>query len=484
MDPATLMTRPVTELARLVREGELSARELVQASLDRIGALDGEVNAFVDVFAEDALAEAGAIAPGDPRPFAGVPIAIKGNRPVAGRRLTVGSDFFGDFVAPVDHNVVARLRRAGFVIVGTTTMPEFGILPSTETRRFGPTRNPWDPSRTPGGSSGGSGAAVAAGMVPIAHANDGGGSTRIPAACCGLVGLKPQRGRISTAPEVGFSFLVQDGVLTRTVAETAQLLDLLAGPELGDAAWAPPPPEPFADAAAREPGRRRIALALNPPLPEAELDPVIEAVVRDAAAVLESLGHEVEEVQAPWSDKDMLRLFTASFGPAVSTQIAFGALLAGRPAVAEDVEPLSWAIWQLCQTITSVDAAVAEVRLQAFARALITWADPYDAILTPALAEAPVPIGVLDPQKAEPMRTFARSGRFTPYTAVANVTGSPAIALPVAVRPEGDAAAGLPIGIQLLGRPAGEGPLLALAAQLEAARPWADRLSPLARRAA
>jgi amidase len=161
--------------------------------------------------------------------------------------------------------------------------------------------------------------------------------------------------------------------------------------------------------------------------------------------------------------------------------MAFGALLAGRAPAAGDVEPLSWAIWELCQTITSVDAAVTEVRLQAFGRALITWADPYDAILTPALAEAPVPIGVLDPQAPEPMRTFARSARFTPFTAVANVTGAPAIALPVAVRPDGDAAAGLPIGIQLLGRPAQEGPLLAIAAQLEAARPWAGRLSPPAR---
>jgi len=480
MDAAALLTRPVTESARLIASGEVAASELVQASLDRIAALDGEVNAFVDVFADDALAEAAAIAPGDPRPFAGVPIAIKSNRPVAGRRLTVGSGWLGDYVPPVDHNVVARLRRAGFVIVGTTTMPEFGILPVTETRRFGPTRNPWDLERTPGGSSGGSGAAVAAGMVPIAHGNDGGGSTRIPAACCGLVGLKPQRGRISAAPEVGFSFLVQDGVLTRTVAETAALLDLLAGPELGDAAWAPAPPEPFAAAAGREPGRRRIALALNPPLPDAELDPVIEAAVRDAAAVLESLGHEVEEVRAPWGDKGMLKLFTASFGPAVCTQIAFGALLAGRPPVEEDMEPLSWAIWKLCQTISSVDAALAEARLQAFSRQLIAWADPYDAILTPALAEAPVPIGVLDPQAPEPMRTFARSGRFTPYTAVSNVTGSPAVALPFASRPDGDAAAGLPLGIQLIGRPAAEGPLLALAAQLEAARPWAQRLSPLA----
>src|SRR4051794_41244439 len=215
---ADLLFRPVHELAGSVRSGELTARELVQASLDRIAELNPTLNAFVDVFAEEALAEADGIGPDDPRPFAGVPIAIKNNRAVAGRRLTFASDFAGDFVAPYDHNVVARLKAAGFVIVGTTTLPEWGILPTTETARFGPTRNPWDQSRTPGGSSGGSAAAVASGMVPIAHANDGGGSTRIPAACCGLVGLKPQRGRISLGPEGGDHPLAQDGGLTRTVA--------------------------------------------------------------------------------------------------------------------------------------------------------------------------------------------------------------------------------------------------------------------------
>ena len=263
---ADLMFRPVGELAGLVRSGELSARELVQSSLDRIEALDGEVNAFVDVWAEEALADADAIGPGDERPFAGVPIAIKNNRAVEGRRLTYGADLFGDFRAPMDHNVVRRLKAAGFVLVGSTTLPEFGILPVTETRRFGPTRNPWDPSRTPGGSSGGSAAAVAAGMVPIAHGNDGGGSIRIPAACCGLVGLKPQRGRISLGPEAGGLFLVVDGVLTRTVSETAQVLDVLAGYELGDAWWAPDPDQPFADQATDDPGRLRIAITTKSPL--------------------------------------------------------------------------------------------------------------------------------------------------------------------------------------------------------------------------
>ena len=206
------------------------------------------------MFHDEALAAAAAIHPGDERPFAGVPIAVKNNRAIEGKRLTYCADYMGDWPAPIRPQ---RRRGAcappGFVIVGSTTLPEWGILPWTNTKRFGATRNPWDPARTSGGSSGGSATAVAAGMVPIAHANDGGGSTRIPAACCGLVGLKPQRNRISFAPEIGQSFLATDGVLTRTVADTAAALDLLAGREVGDAAWAPPPAEPFAATAGREP---------------------------------------------------------------------------------------------------------------------------------------------------------------------------------------------------------------------------------------
>ena len=190
-----------------------------------------------------------------------MPIAIKDNRPVAGMPLTMGSDLFGEFVPGHDAFLVRRLREAGFVIVGKTSMPEMGILPTTEPRRFGPTRNPWDTDRTPGGSSGGAAAAVAAGMVPVAHGNDGGGSIRIPASCCGLVGLKPARGRVSVGPDGGQSFLVSDGVLTRSVGDTATVLDVLAGAELGDATWAPPPPAAYAALARVDPGRLRIGLA-------------------------------------------------------------------------------------------------------------------------------------------------------------------------------------------------------------------------------
>ncbi|HEV2770756.1 MAG TPA: amidase [Solirubrobacteraceae bacterium] len=476
MAGADLLFRPVHELAALVRRGEVTARELVDLSLERIDALDGTINAFVDVDAERARAAAGAINPGDARPFAGVPVAIKNNRPVQGLPLTFGARFAGDLVAPYDHNVTRRLRAAGFVIMGTTALPEWGILPVSEASRLGPTRNPWDLGRTPGGSSGGSAAAVAAGMVPFAHGNDGGGSLRIPAACCGLVGLKPQRGRISPAPESGEQFLVSDGVLTRTVVETAALLDLLAGPELGDASWAPPPPEPFAVQAARgpDPGRR-IALTTTSPLPDIELDPACVQAVRDAGALLESLGHEVVEDDPPWDQPGLLDLFTQAFGPAVATQIALMATVAGREPTAQDMEPLSWEIWQMAKGLDCVSARLAIVGLEGLARAIVTWCDRYDAVLTPALAEAPLPIGTLAAHPDRPMRDFARSARFTPYTAISNVSGSPAVSLPLYEHARAQGAAGVPLGIQLIGRPAGEGSLLALAAQLEAAHPWAAR---------
>src|SRR3954451_5422461 len=466
-----LLFRPVTELAESVRSGEISARELIQVSLDRIEEVNPKLNAFVDVFADEALAQADGIGAGDPRPFAGVPIAIKNNRAVAGKRLTLGSDFTGDFTAPYDHNAVQRFRAAGFVVVGTTTLPEWGILPVSQARRFGPTNNPWDVTRTPGGSSGGSAAAVASGMVPIAHANDGGGSTRIPAACWGRVGRKPQRGRISLAPEAGEAYLVQDGVLTRTVAETAQLLDVLSGHVLGDASWAPPPASPFAAQAASEIGRKRFAFTTLPPIPDVTVDPVCVKAVHDAAALLQSLGHEVVEADPPWQDASLLETFTANFGPALATQMAFIGIVNGREPTAEDMEPLSWAIYNLSKGIDSVQASLATFQLHAVARALITWVSDYDFLLTPSLAEAPVVHDTINPCSDQPMADFTRSGHFTPFTAGQNIPGSPAISLPLYHRDDLD----LPVGVQIIGQPAGEGDLLALAAQLEAALPWHDR---------
>jgi amidase len=470
-----LMFRPATELAAMVRAGEVSARELVQLSLERIEELNPALNAFVDIDAERALAAADAVRPGDERPFAGVPTAIKNNRPVAGLRLTYGCKLMSEFVCDYDHNVTGRLRDAGFVIVGTTTLPEYGILPTSEARIFGPTRNPWDLQRTPGGSSGGAAAAVASGMLPVAHGNDGGGSVRIPAACCGLVGLKPARGRISAAPELGDSSLGIDGMLTRTVADTAAILDVLAGYEPGDATWAPPPAEPFAQSAARDPGRLRIAATTLPPVPDAVVDPICARALADAAELLRSLGHEVEEVDPPWQQDGLSELFGVVFSNHIALSIAYSAVVAGREPTADDMEPMSWAIFSMIRKLGAVEGMGAAVRLQAFARRLVAFLAPYDALLTPALAERPLPLGTLDTAAPEPMATFTRSGLFTPFTPVFNASGQPAIALPLF---EGED--GLPLGVQLVGRPAGEGALLALAAQLEGARPWADRRPAIA----
>jgi amidase len=470
MTTRDLMFAPATELAAMVRSGEVSASELVQTSLERIEELNPALNAFVEVDSERALATAAQIGPGDERPFAGVPIAIKNNRPVKRLRLTYGCSLMAEHVAAYDHNITRRLREAGFVIVGTTTLPEYGILPVSEARLFGPTRNPWDLARTPGGSSGGAAAAVAAGIVPVAHGNDGGGSIRIPAACCGLVGLKPARGRISPAPELGDSSLGIDGVLTRTVADTAAILDVLEGYETGDATWAPPPAEPFAVAARANPGKLRIAATTLPPVPDAVVDPICARAVDDASELLRSLGHDVEEVEPPWQAAGLQELFGMVFSNHIALSIAYSGNVAGRAPSAEDMEPMSWAIHSMIEKLGAVPGMAAAVGLQSFARKLVAFLDPYDILLTPALAERPLPIGTLDTAAPDPMSTFSRSGLFTPFTPVFNATGQPGVSLPLY---EGED--GLPLGVQLVGRPAGEAQLLALAAQVEAVQPWAGR---------
>ena len=466
-----VLYRPATELADLVRRGEVTSRELVEASLRRIGAVDDRVNAFVDVDADGALTVADAIEPGDERPFAGVPIAIKTEFPTAGLLSTLGSNLFGDFRPDHDAHAVRRLREAGFVVVGTTNMPEMGIMPVTEPHRFGPTRNPWDLERTPGGSSGGSSAAVAAGMVPIAHGSDGGGSIRIPAACTGLVGLKPARNRISRGPEVGEHWLTVQATLTRTVADTAAVLDVMAGYELGDANWAPPPAEAFAASAAREPRPLRVALTTTPPV-DCDVDPACAQAARDAGELLASLGHEVEETTPEWQVPGLGAMFLSAFGSSIALAVLYGGMVAQREPTAADVEPMTWSIFQHGMEVNAVSYLAAVAQLQGFARGFMSFFTDYDVLLTPSLATPPVPIGEYDTNLG--MEEWGRTAQFTPFTAIANVTGQPAISLPLFQGEEG-----LPLGVQIFGPPAGEGLLLSLASQLEAARPWADRIAAL-----
>jgi amidase len=469
-----LLVRPALELAQLVRSGQVSARELVEAALCRLEEREPRINAFCFVDAERALAGAGEVSPGDERPFAGVPIAVKDGTPQAGLPMRMGSALFEGYVPDHDAASVRRLEGAGFIPIGRTTMPEFGILPTTEPRLTGPTRNPWDPSRTPGGSSGGSAAAVAAGVVPLAHGSDGGGSLRIPAACCGLVGLKASRGRISFAPDRGDDPLVTEGVLTRTVADTAALLDVLSGYEPGDATWAPPPSQPFREAARVPPGSLRVGLLLEPPVPGVGLDPACARAAEDAARLLENLGHHVGPsgleplTEGEWGAFDDVWAVLAAEG------VAAGRGLPGREPAPDDVEPLTRALYEKGRALDALSYRRSFAELQRVARRVVAATRPFDVLLTPALAERPVPIGTITGlTQPDPLQALSRSNCFTPYTALWNVTGQPAVSLPLFGGDDG-----LPLGVQLVGPPAGEPLLLALAAQLEEARP-PGRLSPM-----
>jgi amidase len=474
MDALAFMS--AVELAARIRDRSVSPRDVVEACVRRIEAIDPQLGAFIELDAERALAEADAVEPGDQRPFAGVPIAVKANTAVAGLCMNFASAFLAGHRPTHSAYLVRRLREAGFVVVGTTNMPEFGILPTTESRHTGPARNPWDTGRTPGGSSGGSAAAVAAGLVPIAHGNDGGGSLRIPAACCGLVGLKTSRGRISRGPDLGDSFLGADGVLTRTVAETALLLDVLSGYEPGDATWAPRPAEPYTLAMRRDPGRLRIAMTLDNAL-GVECDPEVVRGVHEAAAVLRELGHEVEEASPSLPGPDSLEIFIDVFGPQVSLGIAFGEVLAGRPPEEDELEPLSRAVMERARGLPATGYLTALAQLQALARNTVAFFADYDLLLTPVLATRPLPIGELHGCGDEPMEDLRRSGRFAPYTALFNVTGQPAISIPMGFGEDG-----LPTAVQLVGHPLGEETLLQVAARLEIARPWAAHRPAIAER--
>jgi amidase len=348
------------------------------------------------------------------------------------------------------------------VILGKTNTPEFGTTAVTEPELHGPCRNPWDTARTPGGSSGGAAAAVAAGLAPVAHGSDGGGSIRIPASCCGLFGLKPVRGRISTAPYGDLYGFSTNGALARTVADSAVFLDAIAGPEPGDQYRAPPPERPFADEAAAPPGRLRVALALAPPMP-APVDPECADAARDAAALLAELGHDVDEVEPPWQSDALLDLFLVVWQtiPALYPGIDLSRL-----------EPMNRLFAERAAATSSVEYLRAMVQLQAYGRRIAAFCAGFDLVVTPGLALPPVPVGWVGDGVA-PEEQFVRAAQFTPFTPAVNVAGLAAASVPLAW-----SRAGLPLGTQLIAA-AGEPVLLRVAAQLEAARPWAGRRPPV-----
>lgn len=449
------------EQGAAVRRGEVSPVELVEHYAVRADA----VGAFVTRTTEQALATAERLTPGIGGPLHGVPTAIKDLNLTAGVPTAFGSAAFTDYVPDVNDAVVEAVIAAGMLSLGKTNTPEFGSPCYTEPDVASPAVTPWDPSRMAGGSSGGAAAAVAAGLVPVAQGSDGGGSIRIPASCCGLVGLKPSRGRISNAPLHGDPVgLATAGPIARTVRDAAAFLDVLAGRRDGDPSWAPPPRDSFLSACDRQPGTLRIARFIEPIIADTLPHPEVVTAWEGASALLESLGHEVVDVAVPLPSS-AIEVFETCWAVLTSLSVV-------TPEQELQLRPLTRWLMQRGQAVSGpgFGLAIGELRRIA-AQALIALA-PYDAVLTPTLAQPPLPVGAIR-NDDDPEADFEAQKAFTPWTSAWNVTGMPAISLPLHWTPDG-----LPVGVMLAGRPAEEELLLSLSAQIEAAAPWSDRHPP------
>jgi len=463
-------------LGELVRRGEVSASDLLETAIARAEAVNPRINAVVYRFYDAARTAAASFKPAA-EPFAGVPLLLKdilGD--CAGVPTRYGSGFIPAVPAPADSYLVARLKRAGFIPFAKTNAPEFGLPPFTEPRLYGPARNPWDLARTPGGSSGGSAAAVAAGVVPLAHANDGGGSIRIPAACCGLVGLKPTRGRTSLGPLIGdiMNGLVVEHVVSRSVRDTAAALDAVAGYAAGDPYAAPPPPRPFLAALADTPRRLRIAFSTRLPYGGA-LDAEIAAATTATATLCADLGHTVEEADVDFGAAAIGPAFLAVYAAGLAATIDAVARLVGRGPRAEDVEAMTWNFYQLGRAVTGSQYLTAVGALQQAGRAFAAFFERRDVWLTPSLGAAPLPVGLIDFDDPKASLADPRIAAFAHYNPLYNLSGLPAVSLPLQVSP-----AGLPIGMLFGARHGEEALLLQLAGALEAARPWSGRRPALA----
>ncbi len=463
-----------TAQAELVRRGDVKPIELLDATIERIERLNPTLNAVVTPMYDEARRQAAGELPDGP--FRGVPFLVKDLlASCRGVRLTAGSAFLQGFVPDHDSELVARIKRAGLVILGKTNTPELGILPTTEPRLFGASRNPWNLGRTTGGSSGGSAAAVAAGLVPMAHANDGGGSIRIPASCCGVFGLKPTRARNPLGPALGdiMGGLVAEHAVTRSVRDSAALLDATAGPDLGDPYWAPPPARPFLREVGADPGRLRIAFATEAATGVPVAADCVTAV-RDAAALCADLGHEVVEA-APRVDGDLLtQAFILVWSAGCAEMVEGMARVTGRAATPEQFEPLTWALYEMGRQHSAPAYLLAMHGLQRVARDIARFLVAYDVWLTPTLAEPPVPLGAFDASPDNPAQGLFRAAAFVPFTPICNVTGQPAMSVPLYWTADG-----LPVGTHFVGRFGDEATLFRLAAQLETARPWAHRRPPM-----
>lgn len=462
-----------TALADLVRTKQVKPVELLDAAIERAERVNPEINAIVTPMYD--IARKAAEGPIDDKaPFCGVPFLMKDLGPMfAGVRQTSGTRMLQNLIAPLDSELTTRYKAAGLNIFGKTNTPEFGLLPTTESELLGPAKNPWDTSRTTGGSSGGSAAAVAAGIVPAAHGNDGGGSIRIPASCCGMFGLKPTRARVSLGPMFGdqMSGLTTDHAITRTVRDSAALLDAVAGPALGDPYWAPPQERPYVEEVGKDPGHLRIAFTQKRLYGDEALDADCVAAVNDAAALCRELGHEVVEAAPTAVNGDqLLEAFTTMWEAGTANGIDSVAALTGEKPSAEMVEPLTWALYEDGKKRDASAYLTAVANLQLMARGIALFHQQYDLWLTPTLGYPPLPLGSFNGTPDNPRAGFDKAADFVPFTPIQNATGQPAMSVPLYWSD-----AGLPIGAHFVARFGDEATLFRLAGQLEEARPWANR---------
>jgi amidase len=460
-----------TAQAELVRSRQVSPAELVEAAIARIERFNPALNAVVTPMYEEARRVIDAGMPDGP--FAGVPFLLKDlGAPYAGVPSTSGSRYLKDFVPGEDSELVKRYKRAGLVTLGKTNTPEFGLLPVTEGRLFGAARNPWDPSRTPGGSSGGAAAAVAARMVPVAHGNDGGGSIRIPSSCCSLFGLKPGRGRMPGSYAVA-SFLGIAHVLSVSVRDSAALLDATAGQIPGAPFSLPPPQGSFLEATRQAPGRLRIAFSTQSVSGDS-FHPDCIAAVQDVAALCESLGHEVVEAAPQIDGERFTQAFDTVWFAQLASNLELAARTVGRAPTEDDLEPLTWFCYQAGKQLSATQYLGALDAFASFTGTAAKFFAGYDLWLTPTIGMPPPELGFFDATKESPERLNRKAYEFVPVTPLFNLTGQPAMSVPLYWND-----AGLPIGTHFAARAGEEATLLRLASQLEQTRPWADRLPPL-----
>jgi amidase len=457
--------------ADLVKRGEASAVELVEAAIARVEALNPRINCLAAPMFEEARARArGALPSG---PLAGVPYLIKDlGQSCAGVRQTDGSRALRDFVARGDSELVARLRRAGAIIIGRTTAPEFGNHSTTEPALFGACHNPWDLGRVAGGSSGGSAAAVASRMVPAASASDGAGSIRIPASCCGLFGMKPTRGRVSLAPGAGESLLAVEHAVTRSVRDSAAILDATAGPAAGDSYWPAAPVRPFLEEVTVEPSPMRIAWSARAPL-GISVHPECKRAVEATAARLEALGHHVVQEDPVYDEEVLIDPILAIWSVENAAHVEVIKSRIGRPPSEDELEITTWELVQHAAKVSGVNLMHAIDQLHSASRTIAPFFDRYDAWLTPTLAQPPLPLGLLNQSYGGAREWWQYDLSFNPWNAIANITGNPAMSMPLAWD-----SAGLPIGLLFLGRYGDESALFRLAGQLERAGGWAGRVPP------